>query len=156
MVKESLREVYISILIAFYSAFIAFSGRVWRGCCWKRGLWEFRLRSEKRASMERVVVATVLVLTMHTNYKTSSHRYEKEAFMKGFFGGKRFPNRSHHHTNNRARQRPTSPFTAPTAPAPPLRPPPRVRPTLYRRSPTPSAGIQPFTAIDCGSGTVRA
>ena len=54
---------------------------------------------------------------------------------------------------------------SPSPPSPPPPPPPcrflpavvtvlpGVRPILYRQPPTPSAGIQPSAALDCGSGT---
>ena len=47
MVKKSLLEVYILIFIVIQSAFIAFGGLVWRGCCSKWSLSAFKLGSAK-------------------------------------------------------------------------------------------------------------
>ena len=59
------------ILIDFYSAFIAFGGRVWRACCSRWRLWAFKFGSTK----------------------TGFHGvwFEKEVTMKGFLVGKTFP-----------------------------------------------------------------
>ena len=47
MVKESLPELYILILIVFDSAFIGFGRRVWRGCSLKWWLWGVQVRVGK-------------------------------------------------------------------------------------------------------------
>ena len=106
MVKESLPEVYISILIVFYSAFIAFGRRVRRGCCRKWRLREFKLRSAKTS--------------FHGPFCGANEwqRFEKDAPMKPFPVAKRFPS-----PRNHAHHRPTNDQLLPPPP-PPLPPPP--------------------------------
>ena len=97
MVKESLPEVYILILMVFNSAFIAFGGRVLRVLCWKWRLWALLIAVRKNERPWSVLPGWQRVATV----RKRSH--EK------FFGGENISNRSHHHINNPARQRRTSP-----------------------------------------------
>ena len=82
MLKEPLPEVYILILIVFYSAFIAFGGQVLRVMLLEmEALGAAHCCPQKRASMERFVVA------MGGN---GWQRFKKDP-MKSFLVGKTFP-----------------------------------------------------------------